>query len=87
MIFLSRKVLRKLGNNFTFVVVTDRDDLDGQIYKKFARTGTVTEDVKEVRADSGEHLKQLLTEKAMCAWRSTKGQWKTLGNYCVRRLE
>jgi len=80
MIFLSRKVLRKLGNNFTFVVVTDRDDLDGQIYKKFARTGTVTEDVKEVRADSGEHLKQLLTEKAMCAWRSTKGQWKTLGN-------
>jgi type I site-specific restriction-modification system R (restriction) subunit len=65
--------LRKLGNNFTFVVVTDRDDLDGQIYKKFARTGTVTEDVKEVRADSGEHLKQLLTENGDVRVEKCKG--------------
>lgn len=31
MIFYVRKIFRKLTGNFTFVVVTDRDDLDGQI--------------------------------------------------------
>jgi type I restriction enzyme R subunit len=32
MVFFTRKVHRKLGGNFTFLVVTDRDDLDSQIY-------------------------------------------------------
>ena len=42
MIFLSRKIFRKLGSNFTFVIVTDRKDLDGQIYRNFLETGTVS---------------------------------------------
>ena len=42
MIFLVRKIFRKLAGNFTFVVVTDRDDLDGQIYRNFLHTSTVT---------------------------------------------
>jgi type I restriction enzyme, R subunit len=33
MIFYARKIFRKMTGNFTFVVVTDRDDLDGQIYR------------------------------------------------------
>ena len=41
MVFCTRKVFRKLSGNFTFVVVTDRDDLDGQIYRNFLHTGTV----------------------------------------------
>lgn len=41
MIFLVRKVFRKETGNFTFVVVTDRDDLDGQIYGNFLKSGTV----------------------------------------------
>ena len=41
MIFYARKIFRKLTGNFTFVVVTDRDDLDRQIYKNFLNTGTV----------------------------------------------
>ncbi|AOV18131.1 deoxyribonuclease [Acidihalobacter aeolianus] len=41
MIFYARKVFRKLTGNFTFVVVTDRDDLDGQIYRNFLNTDTV----------------------------------------------
>jgi type I restriction enzyme R subunit len=41
MIFYARKIFRKLTGNFTFVVVTDRDDLDGQIYRNFLYTGTV----------------------------------------------
>lgn len=60
MVFLSQKVFRKLTGNFTFVVVTDRKELDRQIYKTFAACGAVYED--EVHADSIEHLQQLLRE-------------------------
>ncbi len=60
MVFFSRKVLRKIPGNFTFVIVTDRQDLDNQIYKNFAGAGAVTEE--QVQAESGEHLKRLLRE-------------------------
>lgn len=60
MIFFAQKVLRKLPGNWTFVIVTDRDDLDEQIFKNFADTGAVTENQKEVQAQSGAHLKELL---------------------------
>ena len=62
MLFFSQKILRKVSGNWTFVVVTDRDDLDDQIYKNFASTDAVTETEDRVRAGSGEHLKQLLKE-------------------------
>ncbi|MCR9095667.1 MAG: type I restriction endonuclease subunit R [bacterium] len=60
MVFLTRKVHRKLGGNFTFVVATDRDDLDTQIYKTFAGCGLVDNDRDPCRAGSGEHLTELL---------------------------
>ena len=59
MAFFSQKVLRKVTGNWTFLVITDRNDLDKQIYKNFANTGVVTEDCQ---AESGAHLKQLLSE-------------------------
>jgi len=62
MIFFSQKILRKLPGNWTFVTITDRTDLDDQIYKNFSRCAVVTEPEKRVRAQSGEHLKQLLRE-------------------------
>lgn len=62
MIFFAQKVMRKLPGNWTFVVVTDRLELDKQIYKNFASVGAVTEPEESVRADSGEHLRQLLRE-------------------------
>lgn len=58
MVFLSQKVLRKILGNFTFVVVTDRKDLDRQAYKNFASVGAVYE--TEVHAESISHLKELL---------------------------
>jgi len=58
MVYLSQKVLRKVEGNFTFVIVTDRRDLDRQVYKNFATVGAVYE--QEVRADSIIHLKDLL---------------------------
>ncbi|MEE4377287.1 MAG: HsdR family type I site-specific deoxyribonuclease, partial [Candidatus Competibacteraceae bacterium] len=41
MIFYARKIFRKCPGNYTFVVITDREDLDGQIYRNFLNTGTV----------------------------------------------
>jgi type I restriction enzyme R subunit len=60
MVYLSQKVMRKLQGNFTFVIVTDRGDLDRQSYDNFAHVGAVYE--AEVKADSIINLKQLLTE-------------------------
>jgi type I restriction enzyme R subunit len=60
MIFFAQKILRKFKGNYTFVVVTDRNELDSQIYQNFADAGVVTEE--QVQADSGKHLKQLLSE-------------------------
>ncbi len=60
--FFSQKVHRTITGNWTFLIITDRDDLDNQIYENFAKTGAVTEPEQNVRANSGEHLKQLLTE-------------------------
>ncbi|MUL36772.1 type I restriction endonuclease subunit R [Gloeocapsopsis dulcis] len=62
MVFFSQKVLRKLLGNWTFLIITDREDLDDQIYKNFAYAGAVTEPEKEVRANNAEHLKQMLQE-------------------------
>ena len=60
MIFFTQKILRKFSGNYTFVVVTDRDELDQQIYQNFQNAGAVTE--IEVQAKGRKHLKQLLRE-------------------------
>ena len=60
MVFFTRKVHRRLGGNFTFLVLTDRDDLDTQIYKTFAGCGVVDNDRDPCRAAGGDHLRQLL---------------------------
>ena len=62
MVMFTRKVHRKLGGNFTFLVLTDRDDLDTQIYKTFAGCGVVDNDREPCRASSGAHLSQLLAQ-------------------------
>jgi len=54
MIFLARKIASKQAGNFTFLVVTDREDLDGQIYRNFLETGTVTKDEAARPRDSEE---------------------------------
>ena len=62
MVMFTRKVHRKLGGNFTFLVLTDRDDLDTQIYKTFAGCGVVDHDRDPCRASTGTHLIRLLGE-------------------------
>ncbi|MDL1967714.1 MAG: type I restriction endonuclease subunit R [Deltaproteobacteria bacterium] len=63
MVFFSRKVHRRLGGNFTFLILTDRDDLDTQIYKTFAGCGLVDNDKDPCRAESGDDLEKLLKQR------------------------
>ncbi len=62
MVMFARKVHRKLGGNFTFLILTDREDLDTQIYKTFAGCGVADNDRDPCRASSGGHLKRLLSK-------------------------
>ena len=61
MLFFAQKVLRKMQGHWTFVVVTDRKELDNQIYKTFASASAVLTH-QEVHAENIVHLRQLLRE-------------------------
>lgn len=58
MAFFAEKVRRVVPGNFTFLVMTDREDLDDQIWRTFIGCG-VTDD-KTPRASSGKELQQIL---------------------------
>jgi len=64
MIFFSRKVQRKVEGNWSFLIITDRKDLDSQIYRNFVETEVITEtkDQKEnyYRPSSRKELKYYL---------------------------
>ena len=61
MIFFAQKVLRKMQGHWTFVIVTDRKELDNQIYKTFASaSGVLTQ--QDVHAENIKDLRQLLSE-------------------------
>jgi len=62
MVMFTRKVHRKLSRKFSFLVLTDREDLDTQIYKTFAGCGVVDNDREPCRASSGTHLNSLLSQ-------------------------
>jgi type I restriction enzyme R subunit len=61
MVFFAQKVLRKVPGNWTFVVVTDRVELDEQIAKTFKACGAVSDAEGDTcHAASGAHLRDLL---------------------------
>jgi type I restriction enzyme R subunit len=56
---LAEKVRRTLEGNFTFVLMTDRDDLDSQIYKTFVGCGVADEETpRRLRQGAEVLLKQ-----------------------------
>ena len=59
MIFFTQKIFRKLTGNFTFLIVTDRDDLDTQIYKNFLAAGAFKKDFR-CRPRSSDELRDML---------------------------
>jgi type I restriction enzyme R subunit len=75
MIFYARKIFRKQTGNFTFVIVTDREDLDGQIYRNFLHTGTVTKAEAAQPKDSEEMRKFLGQNKRLIFTLIQKFRW------------
>lgn len=59
MVMFTRKVKRKLEGNFSFLIVTDRVDLDTQIHKNFIRTGVV-DSKEECQPKDGKQLREFL---------------------------
>lgn len=59
MVFFAEKIFRKLVGNWTFVVITDRTELDTQIYRTFSTCGAASE---LCQATSASHLRKLLGE-------------------------
>lgn len=67
MVFLAQKVHRKFNGSYTFLIVTDRNELDTQIYGTFSGVGAVPQIVagnkNTIKASSGVHLKELLQQE------------------------
>ena len=59
MVFLTEKILRKVSQNYSFVLVTDRTELDDQISKTYADCGKSSRLSDQVV--SGQQLKQKLS--------------------------
>jgi type I restriction enzyme R subunit len=61
MVMFSEKVRRHVPGNFTFVIMTDREDLDDQIWRTYIGCGIVDPKTTPC-ASSGRELKKLLQE-------------------------
>jgi len=67
MAFMSQKIHRKFTGSYTFLIVTDRNELDTQIYGTFSGIGAVPQ-IKagardSLKANSGKHLRELLSSE------------------------
>ena len=66
MVFIAQKIHRKFGGSYTFLMVTDRTELERQLYDTFTGVGAVTEKGVIAGSKKGlsgrEHLRELLTE-------------------------
>lgn len=60
MVMFAEKVLRRLGGNYTFVIVTDRTELDDQIAGQFKSAGALTKNIEHAQAASRDNLRELL---------------------------
>lgn len=75
MIFLVRKIWREFTGQFQFVIVTDREDLDGQIYRNFLNTDTVKKNEAAQPKDSAEMREFLSMRKRIVFTLIHKFRW------------
>jgi len=59
MLWFTQKVLRRIPGAWTFVMVTDRTELDVQLHGEFADAGAIGREA-QVHASSAAHLRELL---------------------------
>lgn len=62
MVFLTKKIGYKFTGNYTFLIVTDREDLDGQIKKNYYKAGVISEKETKTQPASSEALRAQLQE-------------------------
>lgn len=60
MVMFARKVKRKIAGNFSFLIITDREDLDTQIHKNFMCTEVIGMK-EECQPKNSEQLRDFLT--------------------------
>ena len=60
MVMFARKVKRKVPGNFSFLIITDREDLDAQIHKNFVRTEVIGSK-EECQPKNSKQLREFLT--------------------------
>lgn len=60
MVMFARKVKRKIQGNFSFLIITDREDLDTQIHKNFVRTEVIGYK-EECKPKDSKQLRDFLT--------------------------
>lgn len=65
MVMLAKKIKHKCEGNFTFLIVTDRQNLDGQIYKNFLRSEFMGESEEVQPANSRRLREELKTNKSI----------------------
>ena len=65
MVMFVRKVKRKLHGNFTFLIITDREDLDTQIHKTFVRSEVIGEKEECQPKNSSQLREYLMSNKPM----------------------
>ena len=59
MLWFTQKVLRLVAGGWTFVMVTDRKELDDQLHGTFVDAGAVSREA-DVHAETAAHLRDLL---------------------------
>lgn len=59
MLWFTQKVLRQIPGSWTFVMVTDRTELDHQLHGEFADAGAIAPQAR-VHASTAAHLRELL---------------------------
>ncbi len=60
MIFLTEKIHRRISAKYTFVLMTDRNELDDQLFRTFTGCGAATN--KKAKARNGRGLEKLLAD-------------------------
>ena len=64
MVFFCQKIHHKFTGSYTFLIVTDRNELDTQIYGTYSGIGAVPQvrsgSKDSLKANSGKHLRELL---------------------------
>lgn len=61
MVFLTEKIYRKISGGYTFVVITDRTELDDQIASTYTNVGRANS--KTDQASSGDALRKMLRDQ------------------------